>query len=473
MISLTTALTIGQVLYVLVVVIWVVMEKRAPASTIAWIIALAALPGFGLFLYWVLGPRRVGRERSRRARAQRRIRASLPDLKSLSDVSSAEGRLRQMMALGLNNSEAPIAKGNEVRVLRNGTECFPALEEALRAAKHHIHLEYYIFDPDQTGMHFRDLLVEKARAGVQVRLLVDAIGSSALGPSFFKPLLDAGGEAAFFNKVSIFRLVRPLVNFRNHRKIVVVDGHTGFTGGLNIADEYAGLVPDAVVRDTHLRIAGPSVRALQALFLEDWNFATGRSLTEPVLFADVPEQGDVMVQIVGSGPDKAWRAIQQVYFSAITQSTDRLLISTPYFVPDPAICTALATAALRGVDVQLLLPRRADSRIGSAAARSYYDELLASGVRIFEYLPGFMHAKTVVVDGKFSSVGSANFNSRSFALDFEVNALLYSTQLAGELEGIFKQDLTVSKEVTVESRQSLGFGGRLGEGAARLLSPLL
>jgi cardiolipin synthase A/B len=470
---LTTALTIGEIVYVLVVVVWVVMEKRPPASTVAWILALAALPGVGLLLYFVLGPRRVGRERSRRARAQRRIRASLPNLHALSDVSRAEGQMRQLMALALNNSESPLSSGNAVRILRNGTECFPALEEAIRGAQHHIHLEYYIFDPDETGTKFRDLLVERAKAGVQVRLLVDAIGSSALGPSFFKPLLDAGGEAAFFNRVRLLRLVRPLVNFRSHRKIVVVDGQIGFTGGLNIADEYAGLVPENVVRDTHVRIAGPAVRALQLLFLEDWNFATDKSLTEPRLFADVPEQGDAMVQIVGSGPDKAWRAIQQVYFSAVTQANDRLLISTPYFVPDPSIATALCTAALRGVDVQLLLPRRADSRVGSAAARSYYDDLLAAGVRIFEYLPGFMHAKTVVVDRKFASVGSANFNSRSFSLDFEVNALLYSPQLAGELEDIFKQDLTVSKEVTAESRQTLGFFGRLGEGTARLLSPLL
>jgi cardiolipin synthase len=391
-----------------------------------------------------------------------------------SDPSLGDPRLRQIMALALNNSEAPLTSGNAVRVLRNGTETFPALEEAIDRAKHHLHLEYYIFDPDEVGTRVRDLLVAKAKAGVEVRLLCDAIGSAALGPRFLAPLTKAGGEVAFFNRVTVARLVRPLLNFRNHRKIVVADGEVGLTGGLNIADEYAGLDKETgIVRDTHVLIEGPAVRALQLLFLEDWNFATGRSLGAPALFGSGAEKGDALVQIVGSGPDKSWKAIQQVYFSAITNARDRVLITTPYFVPDPAISTALCTAALRGVDVQLLLPRRADSRVGSAAARSYYDELLAAGVRIFEYLPGFLHAKTVVVDGLYASIGSANFNSRSFALDFEVNALLYSSAHAEELEAIFRQDLTVSREVTVESRAQIGFGGRLAEGAARLLSPLL
>lgn len=475
---LVTWLPFIEVVYVLVLSTWIILEKRHPLATIAWILSLALLPLAGFPIFYFLGPRRLSRQRSRRALAVRRIRASLPDLRALVDPSlgvvpeQLDPRSHQLIALALNNSQSPLSTGNLVRVLTNGRACFDALEEAVRAARHHVHFEFYIFEPDQTGTRFRDLLAERARAGVQVRLLVDAVGSLSLSDDFLAPLRRAGGEVGVFNSVTFARF-RPL-NFRNHRKIVVIDGSVGFTGGLNIGDEYLGRSDTGAWRDTHLRVCGPSVIALQLLFLEDWNFATGRSVTAPGFFEPrLAEDGHQLVQIVGSGPDRDWQAIAQVYFTAIASSQQTVLISTPYFVPDEPVMAALLTAALRGVDVKLLLPRRTDARVVRAAARSSYDELLRAGVRIFEYLPGFLHAKVLVVDGMFATVGSANVDQRSFRLNFEVNALVYAREVAGELTDVFDQDLTVSREITVDERARRTFREKLAEASARMLSPLL
>lgn len=477
---LVTLLTVAEIVYVVALSIWIILEKRRPTATIAWILSLALLPLVGFGLYYALGPRRMRRNRSARASAIRRIRASVPDLGGL--FGPAHGlvreqvdlQTRQLMALALNNSEAPLSAGNDVRVLRNGFETFAALETAVREARHHIHFEYYIFNADSTGRRFRDLLVERAKAGVQVRLLVDAIGSADIDDAFLEPLLAAGGEAGVFNPVSFARF-RPSWNFRNHRKIVVIDGRVAFCGGLNIGDEYANVDPHSGPwRDTHLGVEGPAVRALALLFLEDWHFATGRSVTTPIFFAaPAPVGGTQLVQIVGSGPDRDWPPIQQIFFSAISNARDRVLITTPYFVPDEAILTAITTAALRGVDVKILVPRRIDSRVVLAAGRSYFDDLLRAGARIYEYLPGPLHSKTMSIDGRLATIGTANLDQRSFRLNFEVDALIYDVSVANEVEVLFHQDLTLSREVTAESRRELAFSDRLFEGCARLLSPLL
>ncbi len=473
-----TWVVVAEVVYVVSLATWIVLEKRQPLATIAWVLSLALLPIVGFPLYWLLGPRRLRRKRSRRALALSRIRASLPDVRALADPSlgvvheKLDARRRQLIALALNNSQAPLSAGNDARVLRNGAACYAAIERAVRAARHHVHFQYYIFEPDEAGRRFRDLLVERAESGAEVRLLVDGFGSHKLSRRFLAPLGRAGVELAFFNPVAFARL-RP-ANFRNHRKIVVVDGEVAFTGGLNVGDEYLGLAPTAGAwRDTHLEIRGPGALALQRLFAEDWSYATGRSIATSSYFEEHPGTGDALVQIVGSGPDRDWQAIAQVFFAAIASARDRVLLTTAYFCPDEPALAALTTAALRGVDVQLLLPRKTDSLLTRAAGRSFFDELLRAGVRIYEYLPGLLHAKTLVVDEAFAAIGSANFDQRSFRLNFEATALLYSETVAEDLATIFEQDLTVSREITVEDRQGRGALDKLSEAGARLLSPLL
>lgn len=471
---LTTWLTVLEILYVVALSVWIILEKRPPLATLAWILGLAALPLVGFGVYWFIGPQRLRRKRSRRGAAVRRIRASLPDVRILGDPDlGIEPRQRQLMALALNNGAAPLTAGNDVRLLKNGRETFPALEKAISEAKHHVHLAYYIYEPDETGKKIRDLLIERAKAGVHVRLLVDAVGSSALNHRFVAPFLEAGGEFGRFNMISLPRF-RSRVNFRNHRKIVVCDGEIGFLGGLNISNDYAGLTSKmGAWRDTHLRVEGPAVRGMQLLFLEDWNFSTALSVTDPSYFSTPGTRGTSIVQVVGSGPDGEWQAIQQVFFSAITSAQERVVITTPYFVPDEALLTALTTAALRGIDVKLLLPHRSDSRIARAAGRSYYDELMRSGVRIFEYLAGFLHAKSMAVDGTVAIIGSANMDQRSFRLNFEAGAICYDAAVAREVEAVFEEDLTLAQEIVEEDRKDLPFKERLAEASARLLSPLL
>jgi cardiolipin synthase len=466
--------------YVLALAVWIVLQKRPPLSTLAWVFGLSFLPVVGLFVYPLLGPQRLERRRSKRALALERLRAAMPELASIAaDETFDPARdlgddQRPLVALATRNCDAHVSSGNRVEVLRNGPACFDALEAAILGARHHIHVEYYIFAPDETGRRFRDLLARRASEGVEVRLLVDAVGSWSLSHGFLAPLRHAGAHIRIFNRTTLARL---RWNFRNHRTIVVVDGEIGFTGGLNIADDYLGRGPNGLWRDTHLRLEGPAVQALQVVFLEDWSstrpeekaFAGRRYFKERT----TPPGNDGVVQVVAAGPDRDWQAIQQLFFAAVTRAQRRVLLTTPYFVPDEATLTALQTAALRGVGVHILLPRRTDALVARAAARSYYDELLKAGVRIHEYLPGFLHAKVLVVDGRFASVGSANFDQRSFRLNFELNAHLFDPAVIARLEEAFARDVSLSSEVTLSDREKLPLPSRLGEALARLLSPVL
>jgi len=308
---------------------------------------------------------------------------------------------------------------------------------------------------------------------------------------FVEPMRAAGVMLARFNEVTFARL-RSRFDFRLHRKIVVCDGVVGFTGGINISDDY--LEPDegpkpvgdrlrerrkerkghaGPWRDTHLRIRGDAVRWLQLTFLDDWYYATGYAARDKAYFPEVARTGDHLVQIVASGPDRDVEAIQKLYFSAIAASRERVYVTTPYFVPDEAILAALTTAAMRGVDVRVLVPRRSDSLVVTAAARSYYDACIAAGVRVYEYQPTMIHAKTLVVDDFFAAVGTANIDNRSFRLNFEVSAALYGPEHATALATQFRKDLHASKEIKAAARLKVPLRWRLAEAGARVLSPLL
>jgi cardiolipin synthase len=264
------------------------------------------------------------------------------------------------------------------------------------------------------------------------------------------------------------------VNLRNHRKIVVVDGRVGFTGGVNVADEYRGRMRGiGEWRDTHLRIEGPASQALQRVFLQDWYFATGEALDPSAYFPVVPESGSAMLAIVPSGPDTRTEAIHRLFFAAIASARERVLITTPYFVPDQAMVVALSVAAMRGVEVRLILPARSNHRVTFHAGRSFYEELLEAGVHIHEYTPGMNHAKTMVVDGRIVLVGSANMDMRSFRLNFEVHALIHDQPTAEKLEALFAKDLEVTSAVSRQEWQRRPFTNRIAEGAGRFVSPLL
>ncbi|MDB5851567.1 MAG: cardiolipin synthase [Rhodoferax sp.] len=473
--GLTTTISVVWSLYIAVLAVWILLQKRAPVSTLSWILSMALLPFLGYVVYYFFGPQRLKKQRLKRLRSQTLLYGETDFSKLRAAADHAPPVLRQLARLGTATSELPISTATRVDLLVDGAATFDAIFDAIRAARHHVHLEYYIFEPDHIGTALRDLLVAKAAEGVQVRLLVDAMGSKRLSARFLAPLVAAGGQIGLFHASRIGRRLRPVINFRTHRKIVVCDGHTGFTGGINITDEEDQRTRADAYHDVHLRIEGGAVRQLQMTFLEDWVYTTGerpRAMAEHSgqLLPDTPP-GDHAVQILTSGPDSGLEGIHRMYVAAINGAMGRVWLTTPYFVPGEPGLMALTSAALRGLDVQLLVPRRSDSAIVSAAARSYFDELIAAGVKVWEYRAGMLHSKTMVIDDHCAFIGTANFDNRSFRLNFEVCAVVYGPALAEPLARQFTADLAQAKAVAPMRR--LPFLRKLGDAAARLFSPVL
>jgi len=474
-----TGLSLAWSGYIAVLSVWIVMQKRAPVSTMSWILSLALLPFAGFLIYYFLGPQRLKKQRLKRLRSRASALAPADVVMLREARAHAPPALRQMAALGMAACGLPVSSATSAVLLSGGATTFDAIFDAIRAARDHVHLEYYIFEPDRIGTALRDLLIERARAGVKVRLLLDALGSKRVGRKFMAPMQAAGVHVALFHETRIGRRLRPVTNYRTHRKIVVCDGLVGFTGGVNITDEEdARTRPDAY-HDVHLRIEGSAVRWLQTTFLEDWTYATGEDPRQidnalPLLLPDLPlgeATGEIPVQIITSGPDSPLEAIHRMHLAAIQSSERRAWLTTPYFVPGEPALMALTSAALRGVDVRLLVPRRSDSLVVSAAARSYYDELIAAGVKVWEYKARMLHSKTLVVDDHCAMIGTANFDNRSFRLNFEVMAVIYGTTLAEPLAAQFETDLRSASPIRANRRQK--FLRRLADATARLFSPLL
>jgi cardiolipin synthase len=367
---------------------------------------------------------------------------------------------------------------NNVTLLINGEQKFPEVIKALQSAKQFIHLEYYIFEDDEIGRTIINLLKLKAAEGVQVRFIYDDFGSRSINRHVLNELRKAGVHAFPFYKVRILFLANRL-NYRDHRKIIIVDGRVGFIGGINVSDRYINKPNGKGLfwRDTHLKILGPAVHSLHYHFISNWNFCSGKKLElRPEFFRShhLPDNSATdLVQVVAGGPDYPGSSVMLNFFSAIVNARKRVYITSPYFIPSDSICDALKTSALSGCDVRLLLPGISDSMIVNAAARSYYGEMLAAGVRIFLYQKGFVHAKTMVVDDLISVVGTANMDTRSFDLNFEINAVVYSSRICSELAEAFFQDIANSKEILFEDWNNRTQWQELRDGVARLLSPLL
>ena len=454
----------GWLAYLVVLASWIVLQKREPIATLSWLLSLALLPWIGLVFYHFLGPRRIRRTRLKRLRVRERL-----------DGSHGAGHRAQaasaLMRLGATASGYAPTTAREVRLMVDGAETFDAIIAAVAAAQKHVHLEYYLFEPDMTGTRLREALIERARAGVRVRLLLDALGSSRLGYAYLAEMRAAGVEIVFFHRTRLqWRgLRRPRLNYRNHRKIAVIDGRIGFTGGVNITDEENERLRDDAYHDLHLRVEGELVRWLQLTFAEDWTYACGRPPTGDDLWP-ASEPGPIKAIALPAGPDSPWEAIHRVMVAAIAGARERVWLCTPYFVPSEAARQALTSAAMRGVDVRVLVPVVSDSRWVSAAARSYYDELHGAGARVYEY-PGMLHSKALLVDADVAVFGSSNFDNRSFRLNFELCVLLEDVDVADSLAAEFRHDLALAREVTWPRR--LGWRARSAEAWARLLSPLL
>ncbi len=467
-----TFILVGEILGLLLVPV-VLVRKRHPVSAWAWALAVVFIPWLGAFLFVVFGAQRIRRRLRRKLYHRSRFLRLWVSPRDRKERATGKPTWAGMDAFALRVGGSPASEGNELELYAGGVDAFEAKREAILAAKRHVHAEYFIVQNDATGRDFVDLLCEKARGGVEVRLLVDALGSRRAGP-LLNALRRAGGRAAEFLPPRI-RGGGVMPGLRNHRKILVCDGQVAFTGGLNIGDEYVNKSPRFPSwRDTHARVRGPAVLALQRVFAEDWDFAADEMLTGDNYFPEPFEKGAERVQVVWSGPDQDDNATRETFFTAMTSARRHLWIATPYLVPDGALLTALRSAALRGVDVRILTQSwPPDHWISHWAGRYFWEELLVSGVRIFEYTGGMMHAKVMIADGAWASMGTANLDVRSIRLNFEVNLHLHSLGTVERLEADFRRDLRASREVHLGTFRRRPLRHHFAENLCRLFSPLL
>jgi cardiolipin synthase len=461
-------------------VVSVLRLPREPRAMLSWVLALLLLPGLGLFLFFFLGEPRLQRTRRRRRRRRAQLAQSLSlKFESVHAAHVAripvplESGISRLIYLATRVSAHHPTQGNQVTIFHDAEKTFSALEEAVKAATHHIHMQYYIWNPDATGQAMAELVAAKAREGVRCRLLLDFVGCWSLTREMTRGLRNAGVDVAFFMPVIPWR-GSWRVNFRNHRKIVVVDGRIAFTGSQNIGDEYRGrrtkLGP---WRDTHMRICGPAVHDLQEVFVEDWNYTTKEDLVADEYFPMLEAAGDQVVQVIPSGPDGRTEVMHQLLFAVIGAAQHSICVITPYFVPDAAMILAFQAAAYRGVRVHIILPTRNDQMITLWVARGYYQDLLRAGVEVYEYDYGMLHSKVVVMDQAWAMVGSANMDERSFRLNFELTTILYDAGLARELYADFTTLRAKSRRVKVDDVKNFTFTETLKIGLARMASPLL
>lgn len=476
---LSITIIVGYYILVLFAVVKLLLENKNPLKTHSYLLGLILIPVIGLLIYVIFGQdyRRSKMFSKKGAVDQARIsnyvekQLEMAAQKELITDEKVKEKA-QIVKLLLSNNRSFLTKDNDVEVLINGEKKFAELIKCLDSATDHIHIEYYIIDNDEIGGKIASILAKKALEGVKVRLIYDDVGTSHLHKSFKKMFDDAGVEHYPFMPVYIPELSR--ANFRDHRKIVIIDGRCSFVGGINVADRYINKPGRMKWRDVHLKITGEAVYSLQILFMLNWSFVSNRNIDfTGTYFPEIEIKPTKYVQIAASGPDSDWASIMQAFFVAIGTAKSQVLITTPYFIPNEPILTALCTAALGGVDVQIIFPYKGDNAIVHAASMSYMKEVLEAGVKVFLYSDGFNHSKTMVVDGILSSVGTANMDYRSFDQNFEVNAFIYDEAVAHQLIDQFNEDKDHCIPLRLSRWQQRPIRRRLAESSSRLLAPLL
>ncbi|MBN2259396.1 MAG: cardiolipin synthase [Clostridiales bacterium] len=465
-------------LYAVIVAIFIFLDNDDPHRTLSWLMVLILLPYLGIVLYVLFGKNLRSKKVAVKKRIsdmsiEERVAESQTDAINYFESVNQEWVLTQhkkIIKLLLKNSNSLFSFNNRIDVLTNGKATFGAIIDRLEKAEETIHFEFFIIKNDQIGNEIKDILIKKAKEGVKVRVIYDAVGSIRLGKIYKMQLKEAGVEVFPFYPVA-FPLITRKLNFRNHRKIIVVDGSVGFVGGLNVGDEYLGKNEKlGFWRDTHLMIAGEGVQALQKIFISDWKFVSNEKLAGELLFKKSSYESTCMMQIAASGPDNEWQNIHQGYFSLIATAKERIWITTPYLVPDESLKMALKTAALSGVDVKIIIPSKADHFFVYWASRDNLEGLLEAGVEIYTYEKGFIHSKILLIDGIAASVGTANMDNRSFGINFEVNAFIYGKVTIERLEKDFIEDLEVSKLIDLEEYNKRNLKEKIFEAIGRLVS---
>ncbi|MFY8237492.1 cardiolipin synthase [Clostridium perfringens] len=476
---MTTFLYLAFIINVILSVIIVVLERKQPEKTIAWLLILTLLPPIGLILYIFLG------RNWKRNKLNDRTNPKINDLISPILDEYPEKQYVPLMELLAFNSDSPIFVNNDIKIYKDGVEKFKDLKEELLKAKHHIHLEYYIVNSDEIGNEIKDILIKKALEGVKVRFIIDKVGSSSLKRSYIKDLKKAGVSVVMYSYflAPILKVINTQINYRNHRKIVVIDGQVGFLGGINIGDEYLGRNKKfGYWRDTHLMIKGDFVLALQAVFLDD--FITIEKANNSYTFYDkefdkyFPEnivaKERVLMQLVKSGPDSTFPAIMQSILKMIMTARENIYITTPYFVPPSSIIEALRIASLSGVDVKIIFPEKSDHFMVNKASKSYLAELMDCGIEVYFYdKSSFIHSKTMTIDGKICTLGTANMDIRSFELNYEINTVIYDKEITCKLDALFFEDLLKSRHFKIEEYEKSTKFDKFIEGVTRIFSALL
>ena len=468
------AVAFDLVFWVLIIgtILVIVMDNRNPVKTMAWILVLVFLPVVGLVFYIFFGRSRRHERIIGKKVYNHLLKKPMAEYLSQPPEALPEAYARLITLFRHVNQSLPF-EGNDVQTYTSGYTYLQALLQELGRARRHIHLETYIIEDDAVGRLVRDALMERARAGVEVRVIYDDVGCWHVPHRFFETMREAGIEVRSFLKVRFPHFTNK-VNYRNHRKVVVVDGQVGFVGGMNLAERYVRGFDWGCWRDTQLRLRGRAVHGLQTAFLLDWYFVDRMLMTDARYFPriDTPA-GTSLVQVVTSEPVGPWREIMQGLLMAIASARRYFYIQTPYFLPTDPLLAALQTAALSGVDVRLMLPARTDSRLTQLASRSYLADVLRAGVKVYLYRPGFLHSKLMVSDDCLSTVGSTNRDFRSFEHNFEVNAFIYDTETALLMREIFLQDQRQCRQLSLRQWEKRPRRHKAAESVVRLLSPLL
>jgi len=476
-------LLLGLILYAIIVVgvcLRIIYDTQSNDRALGYLLVAVFLPLLGIAIYFAFGinyrkeklySKKIVRDKSTLEELRKRI--TLESEKAWDTNEPAIQKHKKLARYLLNDGLSPLSGGNKIKLLINGENKFPEVLDALKNAKHHIHIQYYIFEDGDIANAIKDVLVQKAKEGVEVRFIYDDFGSSSIRKEFVQELKDGGVQAYPFYKV-LFILFASRVNYRNHRKMIIIDGCIGFTGGINVSDRYINKPGQLYWRDTHVKISGPGVYYLQYLFICDWNFCSGKYLKlQKDFFCTGPVSGGkATVQIAASGPDSDFPTLMFSMVQTIGLAEKELLITTPYFIPGGNILDALQVAAMSGVNVKILVPDKSDSSLINMASRSYYGELLDAGVEVYRYQKGFVHAKTMVSDGQLCIIGTANMDHRSFELNFEVNSMIYDTTTAEELRDVFYRDIRDAKKINPATWKKRSLYRQLPEKAARLFSSL-
>lgn len=461
-------------------ILLVFFQRKNPTSTWLWFMVIIFLPGIGFLLYLFFGQDfnkkrmfRLKEEEDRLIREKVLCQGEKIKKDRYKFINPKTEEYEHFINMHILTSQSYFSQDNEIELYFSGREKFDALMKSISKAKRYIYLEYYIVRSDNLGQKLLDALTEKAKEGVEVKFLYDGMGGRKLARNYFKEFKKAGGKVAvFFPPFLSYFSFR--INYRNHRKICIIDGEEAYIGGFNIGDEYLGLSKKfGFWRDTHIKIKGSAVEELKLRFIKDWKFAVKN---DDNFYADTPTKkgsGRAGVQIVSSGPDSQWASIKDGYFSMITKAKKRIYIQTPYFIPDDSIYDALKVAALSGVDVKIMIPCKPDHPFIYWAGLSYIGELLEAGVKFYTYENGFLHSKTFIMDDFVTSIGTANLDIRSFKLNFEVNAFIYDEEVNQKMIEQFNIDLNHCKEITVEVYENRSNIIKLKEAFCRLLSPIL